>query len=152
MNQDGNARKPISDRLFSAMLWLLPEEFRQRFSGEMQSVFRDQRADAQGAGRGARFRFWWDTTHGLLVTVAREHREILFQDADYALRMMRKDLGFTLVAVVILGLAIGAGTAAFSAANAILIQPLPFADGNRLVQLHQQQPAVGVDRLPFSVK
>ena len=152
MSQDRSSTKPISDRLFGAMLWLLPEEFRQRFSGEMQSVFRDQRADVQAAGRGARFRFWWDTAHGLLITAAREHREILFQDADYALRMMRKDLGFTLVAVVILGLAIGAGTAAFSAANAILIQPLPFADGNRLVQLHQQQPAVGVDQLPFSVK
>ena len=53
---------------------------------------------------------------------------------------------------MILGLAIGAATAAFSAANAILIQPLPFAEGNRLVQLQQAQPAVGIDQLAFSVK
>ena len=46
-------------------------------------------------GRTAHLRFWWDTATGLLVTAVREHREILFQDADYALRMMRKDLGFT---------------------------------------------------------
>jgi putative ABC transport system permease protein len=148
----GATDKPISERLFNAMLWLLPQEFRERFSAEMQSVFRDQRQDAQAGGRAARVRFWWDTASGLMVTAAREHRDILVQDAEYALRMMRKDLGFTMVAVVILGLAIGAGTAAFSAANTILIQPLPFAGGNRLVQLQQMQPAVGVDRLKFSVK
>ena len=37
-------------------------------------------------------RFWWDTARGLVVTAFREHREILFQDVDYALRMMRKDV------------------------------------------------------------
>ena len=71
---------------------------------------------------------------------------------DYALRMMRKDLPFTIIIVAVLALAIGAGTVAFSAANAILIQPLPFADGNRLVELKQLQPAVRVDNLPFSVQ
>ncbi len=131
---------------------LLPEEFRDRFSGEMQSVFHDQRRDAQQSGPRARARFWWDTATGLLMTAIREHGEILAQDADYALRMMRKDLGFTIVAITILGLAIGASIAAFSAANAILIRPLPFANGNRLVQLRQLQPGAGLDNLPFSVK
>ena len=142
----------LSDRLFGMLLRLLPGEFRDHFSGEMQSVFRDQRRDAARGGRFAQARFWWDTTTGLLLTAVREHREILVQDGDYALRMMRKDLGFTCVAILILGLAIGAATAAFSAANAILIQPLPFAEGNRLVQLKQAQPVVGIDNLAFSVK
>src|SRR5580698_9067936 len=142
----------LSDRLFSLLLRLLPEEFRDHFSGEMQSVFRDQRRDAARGGRLSQARFWWDTTSGLLVTAMSEHREILLQDSDYALRMMRKDLGFTCVAILILGLAIGAATAAFSAANSILIQPLPFAEGNRLVQLKQAQPGVGIDNLAFSVK
>lgn len=142
----------LSDRLFGMLLRLLPGEFREHFSGEMQSVFRDQRRDAARGGRFAQARFWWDTTTGLLLTAIREHREILVQDGDYALRMMRKDLGFTCVAILILGLAIGAATAAFNAANAILIQPLPFAEGNRLVQLKQAQPGVGIDSLAFSVK
>jgi predicted permease len=141
-----------AERFFGFLLRLLPEEFRDRFSGEMRSVFHDQRQDAVRGGRFAQVRFWWDTAAGLLVTAVREHGEILLQDGSYALRMMRKDLGFTCVAILILGLAIGAATAAFSAANAILIQPLPFAEGNRLVQLKQAQPAVGIDNLGFSVQ
>src|SRR5580704_4032850 len=147
-----NPPKPVSDRLFGMLLRLLPGEFRDHFSGEMQSLFRDQRKDAMRSGAFAQARFWWETASGLLMTAVREHREILFQDGDYALRMMRKDLGFTCTAILILGLAIGAATAAFSAANAILIQPLPFAEGNRLVQLKQTQPGVGIDNLGFSVK
>ncbi|HKD86568.1 MAG TPA: ABC transporter permease [Terriglobales bacterium] len=142
----------ISNRLFAALLRLLPEEFRDRFRGEMQSVFADQRQDAQQSGRAAQARFWWETIRGLFATAVREHTEILVQDADYALRMMRKDLSFTFIAILVLGLAIGAATAAFSAADAILIRPLPFAEGNRLVQLKQLEPAVGVDNMGFSVK
>ena len=152
MPTTNNASRPFSERLFGALLHLLPEEFRDRFSGEMQSLFRDQRHDALRSGGAARARFWWDTASGLIITAIREHGEILSQDVDYALRMMRKDLGFTCVAILILGLAIGAGTAAFSAANAILIRPLPFAGGNGLVQLKQVQPALGIDNQPFSVQ
>lgn len=152
MQTDDKAAKPFSERLFGALLRLLPEEFRNRFSGEMRTVFHDQRQDARQGGPAAHARFWWDTASGLAITAFREHAEILSQDVDYALRMMRKDLGFTFVAIVILGLAIGASTAAFSAANAILIQPLPFANGNGLVQLKQVQPAVGIQNLQFSVQ
>lgn len=152
MSTNNNPRMPVSERLFGLLLRVLPQEFRERFSGEMQSVFRDQQQDARRAGAKAQARFWWETASGLLTTAAREHGEILAQDSSYALRMMRKDLGFTVLSILILGLAIGACTAAFSAANAILIQPLPFAIGNRLVQLQQVQPAAGMGKLPFSVK
>ncbi len=145
-----NAR-PFSERLFRAFVRLFPSEFRAHFAGEMESVFHDQLRDAQAAGRAAHVRFWWDTCSGLIVTAFREHREILFQDVDYALRMMRKDLTFTAVVVVILGLAIGASTAAFMAANAILIQPLPFAGGNHLIHLQQRRPAAGIEDMLFSV-
>jgi predicted permease len=152
MQTNHNAGKPFSERVFTALLRLLPGEFRDRFSGEMQTLFDDQRRDARQGGPTAHARFWWDTASGLVITAVREHGEILSQDVDYALRMMRKDLGFTFVAIVILGLAIGAGTAAFSAANAILIRPLPFANGNGLVQLKQVQPSVGIENLQFSVQ
>jgi putative ABC transport system permease protein len=152
MQTNNPAAKTLAERVFAALLRLLPEEFRDRFHGEMQSVFHDQRQDARQGGPAAHARFWWDTASGLVITAVREHREILLQDMDYALRMMRKDLGFTFVAILILGLAIGATTAAFSAANAILIRPLPFANGNGLVQLKQIQPAVSIQNLPFSVQ
>ena len=152
MATTSNANRPFSERVFQSFLRLFPSEFRDHFAGEMETVFRDQHRDAREAGAVTHIRFWWETYSGLIATAFREHRDILFQDADYALRMMRKELGFTLVVIVILGLAIGASTAAFTAANAILIQPLPFAGGNHLIHLMQQQPAVGVEDMAFSVK
>ena len=143
---------PWSQRIFTALLRLLPADFREHFAGEMQAVFRDQENDARTGGRAAYARFCWDTVKGILVTAFREHRQILFQDMDYASRLMRKELSSTLVVIAILGMAIGAGTAAFMAANAILIQPLPFAGGSHLIHLHQRRPAIGVENMPFSVK
>jgi len=141
-----------SQRIFNAFLRLLPSEFREHFAGEMSSVFRDQEEDARGGGRVAYARFCWDTGKGLIATALREHQEILFQDVEYGFRLMRKELSFTVVVIAILGMAIGAATAAFMVANAILIQPLPFAGGDHLIHLRQRRPAIGVENMPFSVK
>ena len=131
------------DRLFTALVRLFPGEFRDRFAGEMRMLFEDQRRDARNAGRLSYARFLWNTIWGLILTALGEHREILFQDADFALRLMRNDLAFTTMVVAILGMALGASTAAFLAANAILIEPLPFSGGNHLIHLEQRRPGVG---------
>jgi len=140
------------ERFLETLLRLLPTDFQDRFVGEMRTLFRDQQRDARDAGRLAYMRFLLNTSCGLIATAFREHREILFQDADYALRLMRRDLSFTIVVIAILGMAIGASTTAFIAANAILIQPLPFSGGNHLIHLQQRRPAIGVENMGFSVK
>ncbi|HEY2471486.1 MAG TPA: ABC transporter permease [Terracidiphilus sp.] len=140
------------ERFFAALLRLFPGEFQDRFAGEMRMLFRDQRRDARNAGRLAYVRFLWKTGCGLIITAVREHREILFQDADFALRMMRNDLAFTTMVIAILGMAIGASTVAFLGANAILIQPLPFSGGNHLIHLEQRMPGAGIENVRFSVK
>ncbi len=56
-------------------------------------------------------------------------------DVRYAIRILARSPGFTLVAVVTLALAIGANTAIFSAVNALLLNPYPFPDSGRLVML-----------------
>ena len=147
-----NVNRPLSERVFQGFLRLFPLEFREHFASEMEKVFRDQHRDAREAGALTHMCFWWETYSVLIVTAFRQHRDILFHDADYALRMMRKELGFTLVVIAILGLAIGASIAAFTATNAILIQPLPFSGGDHLIHLLQRQPAVGVEDMAFSVK
>jgi putative ABC transport system permease protein len=58
--------------------------------------------------------------------------ETLLQDLRYGLRMMWKRPGFTLVAVLTLGVSIGVNTAVFSVVYAALVRPLPFADPERL--------------------
>ncbi len=71
---------------------------------------------------------WWDTIR---------------QDLAYGLRQLRKAPAFTSVAVLTLALGIGATSAIFSVVYSVLLKPLPYANGDRIVTLWQQQ---GSDR------
>jgi predicted permease len=62
------------------------------------------------------------------------------QDVHFAVRTLRKNLGYTALAVIVLALGIGANTAIFTAVNAALLRPLPFSDPDRLVQIFHRAP------------
>ena len=138
------------DRLFRSLLRLFPFEFRSDYGRDMEHTFADQRREAEREGAPGILRLWWETLAGIFTTAPREHWEMLRQDAGFAVRMMRKNPGFTLVVVLTLALGIGANTAIFSVIHGVLLRPLPYANGASIVRLNQEAPLAGVQDAGFS--
>src|SRR5580698_9742019 len=76
--------------------------------------------------------------------------DILMQDLRFTFRTLRRDSAFTVVAVLILGLGIGANIAVFSVVNTILLRPLPFRDPQRLVRIVERDPKGGESSMTYS--
>ncbi|MEP6763933.1 MAG: ABC transporter permease [Gemmatimonadaceae bacterium] len=74
----------------------------------------------------------------------------LRQDITVGWRVLRKQKGFSLAAILMLALGIGANSAVFSIVNRVLLQPLPFVDADRLVMLVEKHANGGYGNLPWS--
>lgn len=78
--------------------------------------------------------------------------EDLLQDFRYALRTLRRNTGFSVVALLTLALGTGATTVMFTLINSVLLKPLPYLDADRLITLQEQtdKPTVYGNLWPFA--
>ena len=126
--------------LYRALLHLFPRSFRAEYGGEMIKDFARQWEQAGGPGRAAVIA---RAMADILTNAIRVHADILRQDLRYTIRSLRRTPGFTITAIVVAALGIGATTATFSIADHVLLRPLPFRDSDRLVRLTENHAAIG---------
>ena len=110
---------------------------------QMSVSDRIQRGEDPRDARNAAMREFGNV--GLVQQVTREiwsgrSVEVFLQDVRYGFRILRNNPGFTLVAILALGLGIGANTALFSMVYGVLLKPLPYPGSEQLQRLDRVTP------------
>ena len=76
--------------------------------------------------------------------------QTFLQDLKYALRMLKKNPAFTVVAILTLGLGIGANSAIFSVVNSVLLRELPYQQPRQLVRVYSEFPTMQLQKFWLS--
>jgi len=120
-------------RFYRLLLLLYPTSFRRDYGAEMTADFARRRHESSGAL--ASLLLWFDTGFDVLRNAAAAHWDMLRQDLRYTRRTLARSPGFTLTAILVTAIGIGANTAAFTVADFVLLRPLPFPEPHTLIRL-----------------
>jgi len=133
----------------------LDQELDEEIASHLQMAVEENLARGLSAGEARRQAL---TRFGGVQQARETHREtrglpwldVLMQDLSFTFRTLRRDRAFTIVAVLILALGIGANVAVFSVVNTIVLRPLPFRDSQQLVRITEKDANAGESTKTYS--
>lgn len=159
----------IRTSLVRLALRAFPPRFRGRYGAEMELAFEESYARARSRGRVAAWRTTAVSCRSLVasgiaerITALRHPQPVpaerpeesrmnaILADLRFGLRALRRRPAYAVVAIVTLGIGIGASTAMFTLANRVVFQPLPWPDSDQLVRIFDTHPEQGSDASPSS--
>ena len=131
---------------YRLLLHLYPSSYRAEYSEEMSAIFAIELG--RRTGLAAKCGFWLSTIAEILVNAAMVHGEIARRDLFHSARSLFRSPGFTLTAVLLVTIGVGANVAVFTLANFVLVRPLPFPQPDRLTRVWEKHP--GYSRMELS--
>ncbi|NNM33035.1 MAG: hypothetical protein HKO53_08210, partial [Gemmatimonadetes bacterium] len=134
--------------LYRQLLRCYSRDHRARFGAEMEETFLQDLAEARRRSTPASVGLWVRTAAHTVAMGAEDRLAWprlggLVQDLRFALRVLLRNPGFSLVVAVTMALGIGATTTIFSVIHGVLLQPLPYMDADELVILGVTRTAGG---------
>lgn len=135
-------------RFYRFLLHCYPRSFRVEYGADLCADFARRRKDASSLS--ARWPLWLEAVADIVHNAFALHADLLSQDLRHTVRSLGRARGFTLTAIVVSALGVGATTAAFSIADHVLLRPLPFPASDRLVQIWQDQSFRGYPQIELS--
>lgn len=145
----------IGEKVYGALLLLLPSWFRERYRDEMLEAYRLDREREAFRGPVGALRFWAHAVSDLVRTAVRERRDPspvraydrrgtrpgfwIVAEARHAARGLVRAPGFTGLATLTLGLGLAAVTTVFTVVDGVLLAPLPYPEPDELVRVWERE-------------
>jgi predicted permease len=121
---------------YRMLLHLYPSSFRAEYGDEMSAIFALELG--RRSGMAARCGLWLSAVSEIVFNAAMVHWEITRRDLFHSTRSLLGSPGFTLTAILLVTIGIGANVAVFTLANFVLVRPLPFPEPERLMRVWER--------------
>src|SRR5262245_2035022 len=130
--------------VFGAVLHLYPASYRDEYGREMTLVLLDRlRGERHAAGRVVAL---FAAIASVLADAPKQHALVMAQDLRLAIRLIRRERWFAIVAIGTVALGIALSTAVFSVGKSLLVDALPYRDAERATMVWVTNPRQGFDR------
>src|SRR5512145_1053652 len=131
-------------RWFGAVLHLYPASYRDEYGREMTLVLVDRLRGEHNAA--VRVVVFLGALASVLADAPTQHAQVLAQDLRLALRLIRRERWFAIVAIGTVALGIALSTAVFSVGKSLLVDALPYREAERAAMVWVTNPRQGFDR------